>query len=197
MRDRTNLKVYCFLRIIECILSSICFSFHIFKIMAIEDESYPHEMIFRIAYLAFVIFSAISALGHIKDFLNYYLEATSGVFGFIFYIFASIWSMSVVEHDKHLEYLSESEEYQHLFFQLNRFQSVTALLTAMLFLLHATFSIDIISGLKENKIENISSSTQLPRYSTESIDSDDQRKPLRLFFFPETLWEKVFNKKHS
>lgn len=98
MSDKVNFKVFCFIRIIECFLSSICFAFHIFKIVSIKDESYPNEMAFRIFYLGFVLLSAFSAIGHIKNCLNYYVEAASGIGGTIFYLFASIWSMAAVEH---------------------------------------------------------------------------------------------------
>jgi formate hydrogenlyase subunit 3/multisubunit Na+/H+ antiporter MnhD subunit len=162
--------------------------------MAIQDEFYPHEIFLRLSYLAFVIFSAIFAIGHIKEFLNFYFEAASGILGFIFYIFASMWSMSVVEQDKHLQYLSEADEYAHLFFQINRFQSVLALIAGMLFLLHATFSIDYILGSRNREIDS-ESSASLPRSSSSSVDSGVVKNALKLHFFPETLWERVFSKK--
>lgn len=194
MSDRENFKVYCFLRIIECVASSVCFSFHVFKIMAMKDELFPYEIVLRFAYLGFMILSAFSAIGHIKEFLNFYYEAACGISGFIYFMFASIWSMAVVEHDEHLEYLTEAEEFQHLFFQINRFQSVLALLSAMLFLLHATFAIDHIQGARNREIDDVPSAPQLPRFSLSSMD-EVARKPLKLFFFPEMFWERAFQKK--
>lgn len=190
MSDQTNFKVYCFLRIIECISSLICFSLHIFTIMTMKDEFYRYEIFIRFSYLAFAIFSAISAIGHIKYFLNFYFEAASAIFGFIFFIFVSIWSMYVVENDEHLKYLTETEEYQHFFFHVNRFQSVFTLTIGMLFLMHAVFSFDIILGVNE-----IESSASL-RQSSSLRESQSARKSLKLHFFPEEILKKrkIFKK---
>lgn len=183
----SNLKVFCFLRVIECIFSVICFAFHIFAVITIKDEVYPNEIIFRIFYFAFIPFSLFSALA---NNLNYHYEALSAVAGFIFYITASIYSMVVVEKDKHMENLTETEENWHPFFQMNRYQSVFTLVLAMVFLLHAIFSIELII----NKPIELNA-TGVTRTSDDSNLIDNGA--LQLNFFPETIFCKIFKRRKN
>ena len=186
-----NLKVFGFFRMCEAFISVICFCVHVFKIIKLNDEFFQYEIIFRIAHLGFMIFSILSAIKHAKGFLNLYFEAASGCFGFVFYIFSSTWSMAVIENDVHLENFSENQENEHRFFQVNRFLSVISLIGGMLFLLHATFVIDLINS----KFSSENSAVRfLPRFSNSSNQSDNHQNELKLVFFPEVAYEKCFQK---
>lgn len=189
--DRANLKVFCFIRIIEFILSVICYTFHIFQVSAVlQEESFPFKLAFQIIYLSFVIFSAFLAVAIFEGFLNFQVELASALAGFIFFIFASIYSMIVVENDPHLPNLSEEEEYNHLFFKINRFQSVLALFSGMFFLLHSTFTVDL---LMNKPPDTTRSRSRLSRPSEDSDEVDDS-KPLKLVFFPQTYYMKFFKR---
>jgi uncharacterized membrane protein (DUF485 family) len=148
------------------------------------DEPFTHEILFCGTYLGFILVSAFGALNLLDANLNYRIEAASGMAGFILFIVASIWSMVNVEKDQHLESLNDSEEYQHLYFQINRFQSVSSLITGMTFLLHMLLSIDLILDERPN-LSNRSSAN----------DSDVEKyQPLELKFFPETIWNYIRRK---
>lgn len=193
MVNKSNLKVFCFLRINECIISSICFVFHIFEVVATDEDTFKNEMVFRIIYFCFVIYSAFCALGHIHDIFNYKVEAVSAIVGFLYYILTSMWSMVIVEMDEHLQYLTEFEEYHHYFFQMNRFQSVLTLLAGILFLLHATFAIDLMLNKPLDDEEEVTS--EWPRVSDAPSNSNDL-KPLQLHLFTEKIFMVIFRRHH-
>lgn len=194
MVDGTNLRVFCFIRIIECILSSVCLSFHIFQVTSLgEADDYYLELAFRMTYLGFVIFSGLAAIANFEGIFNLRVELVSVLAGFIFFISASILAMVGVEYDGRRETLTKSEE---MLFKINRFQSVIALIAGLFFLLHATFLVDLI--LNKSPHDTIPFDPRTSRWTRTSETSNDldDSKPLKLHFFPITIFYKIFGRHH-
>ena len=169
-----NLKVFCFLCFLEASLS-LSSSLNIFFFM---DPNEPQPQIIVLMFF-FGVFTATSIqILYIltQKALSIKFEAFSASFGFTVFILASIMSMVAVEHDKHLESMTDKEELAHPFFLISRVQSVQSLVTAMIFLMHTTFAIDFISNPSDN-------------LSISSDSSDDyhlQKNSLKFFF--ECIW---------
>jgi hypothetical protein len=119
---------------------------------------------------------------------NYYIEGATALLGFVFFISSSIWTMVLVEIDEHLPWLSETQEYEHPFFIHNRVQSVGALITAFMFLLHLIFTIDyLVHKSEKGKIEGEGDSRISIYYRNIPIDLD-------LYFFPQHIWNGIAKK---
>jgi formate hydrogenlyase subunit 3/multisubunit Na+/H+ antiporter MnhD subunit len=162
-------------RIVELIMSCVCFSIHVYGVITLKDkEDLPHDVIFCGAFMGYIFVSTFAIAEHLNNFMRDYIEVISSIVGFILFIVASIYSMVVVEHDPHLVNLTEAEEIEHPFFEINRLQSILALITSKIFLLHATLAIDYGLMEKEDNRKNI------------VIKAPDQN----LYFFPEEIWNK-------
>lgn len=177
MSAQSNLKVFCFLRILECLMSAVCFGIHIYGVFNIE-ETFKHEVIFCGTYLGFILVSAFAAINHCSQFFKYHIEIISAACGFVLFMATSIWSMVIVEQDEKLQTMSEKDEHEYFFFQINRLQSVASLATAFIFLLHTMFAVDFVTTTDD----------------VDEIISDRESTELKLFFFPEQMWNALKEK---
>ena len=184
MKKSSNFKVFWMIRCLECIGSFGCFVAHMFSVFQIK-ESYPHDVLFCGTFTSFILVSILAITYQSIGVFNYYIEGATALIGFVFFITSSIWTMVLVEIDEHLPWLSEMQEYEHPFFINNRVQSVGALITAFIFLLHLIFTIDYLANKSEKgKTEGEGDSRISIYYRNIPID-------LELYFFPQHIWNSI------
>ncbi|CAG9800130.1 unnamed protein product [Chironomus riparius] len=172
------------IRYLECLCSCSCLIAHLFSVFATKDP-YPHDVIFCGTFTSFILVSILAITHQSTGSFNYYIEGATALIGFVLFIFSSIWTMVLVEMDEHLPWLSEKQEYDHPFFINNRVQSVGALITAFIFLLHFIFTIDyLINKSESRKTEGDNDSTTSLYYQNISVD-------LELYFFPQHMWNGI------
>lgn len=173
----SDLKVFCFLSAVEGIISLVVAFINAFCFVDPDEPQPLHQIVFMFIYFTFFFLSSIhisrmSTRGNVQ--LNF--EATSATCGFIFFIITTIASMVDVEHDEHLQHMTEQEEFDHLFFQYNRLQSVLSLVNAAIFLKHAVFAFDALKTI--------------PNYSRPDSEFETEN-PLKLNFFFKDIWLQI------
>lgn len=182
MGSKSNLKVFCFLHVVEGLISLALLLFHIFGFLFIvPNEPTGVQPIFLIIFCAFLLVPAFGVFKISKKKLNLKVDAGSSIAGTFTFIFLSILSMNDVENDPHMTYLTDDEESVHPYFRVNRFQSVSCLVNGLVFFLHATFAIDFIRTKPKDDL------------SVASDSSEEDVKPLILHFFFEDIVSDVKN----
>jgi hypothetical protein len=94
-----------------------------------------------------------------------------------------------VEHDVHLQNMTDIEEWRHPFFRINLIQSILSVTNALYFLMSFMFSVELMINPPVD-IESESDSDS-EEEETKSV------KPLELYFFPEHIWAKLKRKLKS
>lgn len=178
MKTHTNVKVFCFLRIIELLLSCFCFAIHIYGVLSLKEEPLPHDVICCGTFMGFILVSSFAIMHQSVNVLKYRIETVSSVIGFILFITTSICAMINVENDVDLHNMTELEEKEHPFFKINRLQSVSSLITGIVFLLHATFAIEFVLNKPLETDEVLLTKKQL-------------EEKLKLYFFPEIICKQM------
>ncbi|XP_055708825.1 uncharacterized protein LOC129805041 [Phlebotomus papatasi] len=140
----------CFLtKSLEAIQSLICLVIHILGFLY-RPEPLPHQFIFCGTFFAAFL---VSLIGAISILIRYELSIIQEIFlsGFFFVLFlaTAIVSMANAEKDIHLLFLTDAEEAAHPFFWINRLQSLLALSTAMIYLLHSIYCLDLVLITKD------------------------------------------------
>lgn len=183
MKKSSNFKVFILIKSLECIWSCISFIVHMYTVFSI-DESYPHDVVICGTFSSFTFLTIFSIVYQAKGILSYYIEAVFSLLGFTSFMTSSIYSMVLVENDEHLVWMTEEEEYRHPFFINNRLQSIAALITTFLFLMHLVFSIDYLINKSHPKDKILDD----PRMSLFHRNIPLQ---LKLYFFPEYMWKSL------
>lgn len=172
------------IRCLECIFSCVCFVSHMFNVFGTKDQ-YPHDVLFCGTFTSFILISILAITHQSLGAFNYYIEGVTALIGFVLFITSSIWTMVIVEIDEHLPGLSEKQEFEHPFFYNSRVQSVGALITAFIFLLHFILTIDyLINKSEKGKTEGDNDSRVSIYYRNIPIE-------LELYFFPQHIWNGI------
>lgn len=134
-------EVFFTFRLVEIAFGLLAFGGHIQGV--IISEKMNHIMIFCGTFFGFPYCGIIL---NIAMFFNNYtpliLELIISLLAFICYIMCSILSMRFAEVDKHLMFLAQTEEYNHEFFEIARFQGALSLVIGLFYLLHFTLAAD-------------------------------------------------------
>ncbi|XP_055693224.1 uncharacterized protein LOC129795766, partial [Lutzomyia longipalpis] len=121
-----------------------CLVIHILGFLY-KHEPLPHQFIFCGTFFGAFL---VSLIGAMSILIRYELSIVSEIFlcGFFFVLFliTAIVSMFNAEQDVHLLFLTDSEEADHKFFRISCLQSLMGLITALTFLLHCTFCLDLL-----------------------------------------------------
>lgn len=173
MPAQSNLKVFCFLRVLESIQCLICLCIHFYEVSQ-KDDPFKHEFVFCGTYFGFFLISLTAVVNHTQKFFSYQNEIFNGVCGCLLFITASIWSMVNVENDKNLISMTDQQEYEYFYFQINRIQSVASLVTTFLFLLQTVLALDYILTKDNKRLDNML--------------QENAQDELKLYFFPELIW---------
>lgn len=161
------------LKLFEFILCTVCLCIHVIGINYI-DEPLPHDVL---SCGIFVCFLFHSLIGCVSILLNIpaplLLEAIINSLASISFVGTSIASMIYAENDGHLMFMTDTAELKHPFFIVCRRQSVYALVTAILFGMHATLEWDMFAIAE----------------CIEGIDVDKAKQPLHLHFLPWRIYK--------
>jgi amino acid transporter len=182
---KSNLKVFCFLHVVEALISFTLGFYHIFSFMDPNEPTTTQQPLVLICFFGFVFVSAFGVFKIARKSLNFKVDAVLSLCGFLVFIFISISSMADVEHDRHLVKFTDIQESMHPYFRNNRTQSVISLVNSLIFFMHCTFAFDFINTQPKDDL-SVASET-----SEEEIESD---KPLRLHFFFENIGKGIVNK---
>lgn len=173
---------WCLFKAFEAVLSALCLAIHIKSIN--QTQPIPHVVIFCGTFFGFML---LSGFGCLVVFFNRgtnainecYVSLTGACMNFI----ASILGMHFAEKDYHLMYLSDFEEPLHPFFANCKKQSVCALITAFVFLLHAFFALDmaLVHG---------------PEMPDEDNENYEATQPLQLYFISHKVHQ-ILERKYS
>lgn len=179
MGEKSNRKVFRFLRVCEAIASLACGIFHI---IYFNDDQEPNtqEARFMVPFFGIFVLSCFGMFNLAEKYMDSRIEAIGSSVGAFLFFYASIQSMINVENDKHMEILDDRQEFKHMFFKVCRIQSIATLTTALLFMMHASFAIDL------------STTDQSDDLSTDSDESENE-KPLRLYLFFDDIWLGIKN----
>lgn len=190
MGAKSNFRVFCFIRAAEFVLSLFCGIVHIVGFFPREPkEPTTHQMVFWLSYFGFAIISARGVFKILrKRRLIWKWEIGIASFGFIVFIFTSIYAMVNVENDPHMSDFDDAGEAQHLYFRFNRLQSIASLINGLVFLLHFMFSLDFINMQPLDDLSMVSDDDDL------IIEPD---KFLQLHFFFDDIWQGLKNLKSS
>lgn len=184
MKVPSNLKVFQMIRFLECLGSIFCFVAHLFSVFETKDQ-YPHDVLFCGTFSSFILISILAIAYLALGSFNYFIEGASAIIGFVLFLSSSMWTMVLVETDKHLIWLTDKQEYYHPFFVNNRVQSVGALITAFMYLLHFLLSIDYLMNKSEiGKTRGSNDSRISIYYRNIPIE-------LELYFFPQHIWNGI------
>ena len=139
----TNSQVFSFLHFAEAALSLTCGLIHIF---GLDDEYEPtsYEVKFLLIFFGLTLMSAVEIVLCCNKKFNVKREACEMFAGLILMFFASIMSMSNAENDVHIQYLTDKQEAIHRYFEMNKLQSIVSLASALMFLVHFLFNIDLL-----------------------------------------------------
>lgn len=179
---KSNIRVFLTLRAAEGIVSLVCCLIHVLGFLN-HVEPLGHELVFCGSYFGYIFVSVFAVVRLTRGNIMYLEEAISSCCGFVLFLLTSMLSMVNAEHDIHLMYLTDAEEYNHNFFNINRMQSIASLACACIFLMHAVFAIDLMII---KPISNEVSTTTLSHASLLELKADDV---LDLYFWPGSVWK--------
>lgn len=170
-------KVFCFLHVIEGLGS---FGLALFHILVFNDSKEPTQQqpIFLSVFFIYIFISTFGVYLIVKQKLNFVMDAVVVLCGFMVFLLLSITTMHDAESDPDLEILTDAEEALHPYFKDNRIQSIVALATSFVFLMHFTFAFDCLSNKPTDDVSIASLSHD---------DLVDNSKPLQLNFFFEDI----------
>ncbi|XP_053675108.1 uncharacterized protein LOC128725392 [Anopheles nili] len=150
-RERTHqLEKQAFLgmKFAETISCLICAALHIQGFLH-HPEPFPHEMLFCGLFASYFLISFYSFLFLLKGCsqVNYTVEAVVAGGAFLLFVVSAFVSMYHAEKDIHLQYLTDEEEWYHQFFIYCRMQSLSATITAQVFLVHCSLALELAGFL--------------------------------------------------
>lgn len=178
---KSNIKVFLSLRAAEGIVSLACCLIHVLGFLD-HVEPLGHELIFCGSYFGYIFVSVFAIIRLTRGNIMYLEEAMSSCCGVVLFLLTSMLSMVNAEHDIHLMYLTDAEEYNHPFFYINRMQSVASLAGGFTFLMHAVFAMDLM--IIKPISHDVSRST-ISYASSLELKADDV---LDLYFWPGSVW---------
>ncbi|GAB0098005.1 hypothetical protein DMENIID0001_136950 [Sergentomyia squamirostris] len=140
----------CFLtKTLEAVLSLVCLVIHISGFLR-KDEPLPHQFIFCGTFFGAFLVSLVGAISLVIRFeVSIFYEIGLSGFFFLLFLTTALVSMANAEKDIHLLFLTDQEEGEHAFFWINRCQSLFALTTSLIYLLHFMICLDLILITKE------------------------------------------------
>ena len=192
---KSNIKVFLTLRAAEGIVSLVCCLIHVVGFLN-HVEPLGHELFFCGSYFGYIFISCFAIVGLTRGSILYLEETISSCCGFVLFLATSLLSMANAEQDIHLMYLTDAEEYNHLFFSINRMQSIASLAGALTFLMNAVFAMDLM--IIKPLSSEVSSTETLSFAASLELKADDA---LVLHFWPGSVWswlkkwfEQCFNK---
>ncbi|KFB48109.1 AGAP004947-PA-like protein [Anopheles sinensis] len=167
----------------------ICAATHIRGFLH-HQEPFPHEMLFCGLYASYFLISCYAFLFLYRGCcaLCYTVEAVLSGVGFLLFVVSAFVSMYHAEQDIHLQYLSDEEEWYHQFFVYCRLQSLTATITAQVFLVHCSLALDL-AGLLDRWFGRLGSRTSV--VGEEVAGTLDEQAAGRLQINP--FWMPVWN----
>lgn len=134
-------EIWCFFKLLEVLLGSACLTFHVLGFL--HTEPLPHNLFYCGTFASFTLFAALGILnnlcgrGHTAV-----IEAVTTTLGAVMHFAASLFSMYHAENDFHLMFLTDTEEPRHSYFFYCKAQSIAALTTGGMYMLHATYAYD-------------------------------------------------------
>ena len=179
---KSNIKVFITLRAAEGIVSLVCCLMHVVGFLN-HVEPLGHELFFCGSYFGYILISCFGIIGLSRGSLMYLQETISSCCGFVLFLLTSMLSMANAEHDIHLMYLTDSEEYNHQFFSINRMQSISSLAGALTFLMHAVFAMDLM--IIKPSSSDMSSNDSISNAASMELKADDV---LVLYFWIGRVW---------
>ncbi|XP_054745274.1 uncharacterized protein LOC129249466 [Anastrepha obliqua] len=134
-------EIWCFFKLLEVLLGIACLTFH--ALGFVRTEPLPHNLFYCGTFSCFAVHSLFGIFniccGRGR---NEMMEAITTTLGATAHFIASLMSMYHAENDFHLIFLSDFEEPTHPFFFYCKAQSIAALATGGMYMLHATFAFD-------------------------------------------------------
>lgn len=183
MGAKSNRKVIGLLCLVEGLLSLTCGVIHV---VGLQDPNEPtqHQMIFWGNYFGLAIASFCGFYRILRVGLKWKKEAVVATFGFVIFTALSITAMANVEKDPHLPQMNDVQEFEHHYFKINYYQSMTSLITGLFFLLHAVFAIEFVLSPSDDDLS----------IASEGQDDDTNiHNPLKLHFFFDDVWKFMKN----
>ncbi|XP_055546296.1 uncharacterized protein LOC129730762 [Wyeomyia smithii] len=144
------------MKFLETIWSLTCCALHVLSAL---EESEPTKLeIFCAIYVicAIVSFLKLIFIGCGCCKIHYRSEEIISLTGFMICAVSGFITMYRVEQDIHMQYLTDKEEWYHKFFVYSRFESIFAMQTSGLFLIHGVLVLDLTGELDKifGKLEN-------------------------------------------
>lgn len=167
-------KVFASLQVLEGAISLALGVLHVVGFMN-PNEPTTHQPFFLVTFFGFLALSLVGSYRLIRHPINFKVQASTAAIGFIVFIATSICSMADVENDQHLQSMTDIQEWQHPYFQINLYQSVISLINALTFLMRFMFSVEFIMKPSKGKSN--------PETEKDE-DFGNVFKPLELHFFP-------------
>ncbi|XP_012160285.1 uncharacterized protein LOC105665242 [Ceratitis capitata] len=136
-------EVWTFFKLLEMLLGIVCLTFHVVGFS--QTEPLPHNLFYCGTFASFTFFSFLGILNvYFGRGRTAIMEAIPTTLGAVMHFAASILSMYHAENDFHLMFLTDFEEPQHSYFFYCKAQSIAALTTGALYMLHATYAYDAV-----------------------------------------------------
>ncbi|XP_011191889.1 uncharacterized protein LOC105218169 [Zeugodacus cucurbitae] len=134
-------EIWCFFKILEVLLGIACLTFHVVGFL--RNEPLPHNLFYCGTFASFMIYSALGILNNLFGRgPTARMEAVTTTLGAVMHFTASLLSMYHAENDFHLLFLTDMEEPNHRYFFYCKAQSIAALTTGGMYMLHATYAYD-------------------------------------------------------
>ncbi|XP_014087215.1 uncharacterized protein [Bactrocera oleae] len=134
-------EIWCFFKLLEVLLGIVCLTFHVLGFL--HTEPLPHNLFYCGTFASFTVYAAFGILnnlcGHGRTAT---IEAIATTLGAVMHFAASLLSMYHAEQDFHLMFLTDTEEPKHRYFFYCKAQSIAALTTGGMYMLHATYAYD-------------------------------------------------------
>ncbi|XP_059622490.1 uncharacterized protein LOC132265739 [Phlebotomus argentipes] len=138
------IKIWFLIKFVEAVLCLTCLVIHILGFLY-KHEPQPHQFIFCGTFFGALLVSLIGAISIlIRNEITMVSEVILTGFFFILFIASAIVSMANAEKDIHLLFLTDAEETWHDYFRFSRMQSLLALTTSLIFLLHCIYCLDLL-----------------------------------------------------
>ncbi|XP_067620081.1 uncharacterized protein [Eurosta solidaginis] len=184
-------EIWCFYKLIELLLGIICMVLHVLGFLITEPV--PHNLFYCGTFSSFTVFAFFSIIniffGNGRSVL---MEAIPATIGAIAHIIASLLLMYHAENDFHLMFLTDYEELLHEYFFYCKAQSIAALATGGMYMLHATFAFDAFF-FKYKPQEGASVETEVEEDDEVSGKVSRHRQSIELFVLGKWIHGKLMH----
>ncbi|XP_017482411.1 PREDICTED: uncharacterized protein LOC108371373 [Rhagoletis zephyria] len=183
-------EIWCFFKLLEVLLGIGCLTFHVLGF--VQTDPLPHNLFYCGTFASFTVYSLLGILniccGRGR---NEIMEAIPTTLGALAHFGASLLSMYHAENDFQLLFLSDFEEPRHPFFFYCKAQSIAALATGGMYMLHATFAFDALFIRPE---------PQRPEEGMEDVEIEEEiemvprhRRPIEMFVLGRLVHTKLMS----